>query len=273
MPLHKPVDGPVSQDWAGSYHNPTTGKGEPRGWFAPTTGRPRRAYGQAIAGWRYQRYAHKGVDIYGPRGKQLVAMEAGRVLLAGAYSSFAGAKIVRQNILGHPEVRITQVHLDTVGVKVGQVLRRGQAIGTMGNSGYADGVHDHAMIEILEVVGGVKRWIAYDLLAFLEAGSYRKGAPYGGQLLPGGSLRYDDRIYPIHSVTIADGARVRADHTTSSEILLTTQAPITVPQLNAVPGGDWDVGPISGSTWAKVRVPVGSAVEVGYVATALIKPV
>lgn len=267
MSLAKPVTAPASQDYGGNFAS------EPEGWFVrSSSGRPLKAYLSHFPGSVSQLKFHKGVDLYCPLDTPLLACEDGTVVFAAANASTGYAKVIRVQIKGHPGVRYSHGHCNSLTAKVGDTVKRGQGIAKAGKTGNANGVHDHFMVEILETGSdGVKRWMAYDPLAFLPAGSYRMGAPYGGKLLPGGSLANDDRIYPIHNVVIAGpGVNVRQSPDTKAPVVVQTVGPTVAPQINAVPGGEWSVGAVTGTTWAKVLIGVGG--KTAYVATALIKP-
>ncbi len=84
------------------------------------------------------RCPHYGVDIAAPRGTPVTAPAPGRVALAEADLYFTGGTVMLDH--GHGVSSVFS-HLDRVSVTVGQVLRRGEALGTVGASGRATGPH------------------------------------------------------------------------------------------------------------------------------------
>ena len=85
------------------------------------------------------RAPHTGIDYAVDRGTPVVAANAGRVALLGDYF-FPGRLVVLDHGLG---VYTLYFHLDTVGVTDGEVVERGQPIGTVGATGRATGPHLH----------------------------------------------------------------------------------------------------------------------------------
>lgn len=261
MALLKPVTDPCSQKFGNRFDL------EPIGYFTNAAdGRPLKVANARFTGSSYAADFHRGVDVYGPLGTPLAAMEAGKVTYVDRTGGY-----FRVAIQGHPNVYWSLAHCDTIKVNVGDTVKRGQIVATMGRRGNVTGVHVHIMVEIVESVGGVSYRMYYDAARFLPAGSYRMGAAYGGGIVPGGDLAADDRIYPIHNVVVSGpGTNVRSHPDAKSAIVATTTGPVTVPQLNVVVGGTWTVGSVTSDTWAKIKWTDGS---VAYVATALIKPV
>lgn len=90
------------------------------------------------------RRMHNGTDMAGSRGQKIVAPGDGVVTFAG-----------RQNGFGNlVKIRYAQgfetyfAHLNSINVKAGQKVSRGQLIAGMGNSGISSGVHLHYEIRI-----------------------------------------------------------------------------------------------------------------------------
>lgn len=82
---------------------------------------------------------HKGIDIFAARGTPSVAAVAGIVTYAGTLS--LGGNVVL--ILG-PRWRLHYyAHMETISVQPGQAVRRGQPLGTVGDSGNARGKPPH----------------------------------------------------------------------------------------------------------------------------------
>ncbi|GEN53158.1 peptidoglycan DD-metalloendopeptidase family protein [Halobacillus faecis] len=89
-------------------------------------------------GERWGRY-HKGIDIAGVSNKTIKAADNGKVIEAGYRNSF-GNKVVIDHGNGYETI---YAHLSSIGVKKGQIVKRGEKIGVMGTTGRSTGVHLH----------------------------------------------------------------------------------------------------------------------------------
>ena len=105
-------------------------------------------------GWRWGKM-HEGVDISGTgRGSPIYAANNGTVTKA-EYHSYNGYYIYIDHNNGYFSV---YAHLDSLKVQAGQTVEAGQVIGTMGDTGFATGVHLHFSIYYGAIYGGT----AYD---------------------------------------------------------------------------------------------------------------
>ncbi len=86
-----------------------------------------------------QQRHHLGVDISNATGTPVVAPAAGVVTLAEELHVYGNAVILSH---GHG-VSSSYNHLATIEVEVGQPVRRGQRLGTMGSTGQSTGPHLH----------------------------------------------------------------------------------------------------------------------------------
>lgn len=93
--------------------------------------------------WRWGKM-HEGLDISGcGDGSPIYAAGSGTVVSAGT-GGVMGWKSGINVILSHPNGYYTvYAHLKNYAVKEGQVVEKGQRIGSMGRSGYVTGVHLH----------------------------------------------------------------------------------------------------------------------------------
>ncbi|WP_243387204.1 M23 family metallopeptidase [Bacillus kexueae] len=82
---------------------------------------------------------HKGIDIARPSNYTIKAADNGTVVSAG-YDGGYGNKVVINHNNG---MKTVYAHLDSISVKVGQTVSRGQKIGVMGSTGNSTGVHLH----------------------------------------------------------------------------------------------------------------------------------
>ncbi|HSJ58809.1 MAG TPA: LCP family protein [Anaerolineae bacterium] len=93
---------------------------------------------------------HSGIDISGRTGVPIRAADAGYVSLAGRDTWGYGLQVV----VDHGNGYVTRyAHLDTMLVRAGDSVTKGQQIGTMGSTGRATSVHLH--FEVME--NGVPR--------------------------------------------------------------------------------------------------------------------
>ncbi|MGV3487750.1 MAG: peptidoglycan DD-metalloendopeptidase family protein [Tuberibacillus sp.] len=83
---------------------------------------------------------HKGIDISKTGGLNIKAADNGVVVSAGWDDSGYGNRIVINHNNGF---QTTYNHLSRIAVRPGQVVRQGQSIGTMGQTGSATGIHLH----------------------------------------------------------------------------------------------------------------------------------
>lgn len=93
------------------------------------------------------RLPHSGVDIAAPVGTPVRAVADGVVSLAHPGMYFAGKTLMLDHGLG---VQTVYIHLSEIGVAEGEVVRRGQTIGKVGQSGRATGPHLHWGISVGE---------------------------------------------------------------------------------------------------------------------------
>ena len=114
-------------------------------------------------GWRIdpftgRRAFHRGVDFAGRRGTPIYATADGFVRYAGKDKYLGNTIIVahrkkERDEQGQPYARqggyqTEYGHLDRIMVKQGEQIKRGQQIGTMGNSGRSTGPHLHYAVRL-----------------------------------------------------------------------------------------------------------------------------
>lgn len=100
----------------------------PGGQFLRPFGEPRR------------NHRHAGIDIRGALGQPIVAARSGTVAFAGATHGGYGEMVVLDHGGG---VQTVYAHAEKILVKVGQEVRRGQAIALVGRTGNATTEHCH----------------------------------------------------------------------------------------------------------------------------------
>tara|TARA_B100002049_G_scaffold234237_1_gene216363 strand:- start:1331 stop:1852 length:522 start_codon:yes stop_codon:yes gene_type:complete len=91
---------------------------------------------------------HKGIDIFGEKGTPVSAASSGIVVFSGHLNK--GGKAIA--ILG-PKWRIHYFsHLDSLSIASGSLVKIGDTIGTLGNSGNAIGKPSHVHYSILSLL-------------------------------------------------------------------------------------------------------------------------
>lgn len=118
--------------WRGRFVRPVAGHGVPSGF-----GSRRIINGQPRA-------PHSGADYAAERGTPVVAANIGRVALVADFF-FPGRLVALDHGLG---LYTLYFHLDTVAVTDGELVDRGQQLGTVGSTGRATGPHLHFGVQL-----------------------------------------------------------------------------------------------------------------------------
>src|SRR4029079_9811482 len=99
----------------------------------PVSGK-RSKLGGFFGDYRNGGRSHKGVDIYKKKGTAVVAVSDG--IITSTAIEKLGGKTIRLRSADHSWTAY-YAHLDKIQVKAGQHVQKGQAIGTVGNTGNA----------------------------------------------------------------------------------------------------------------------------------------
>lgn len=101
----------------------------PTSWIWPAQGRVEQTFGRGpLSG----RPGNRGIDIIGHAGEAIRAAAAGRVVyIGGGLPGYGKLIIIKQN----NDYLSAYAHNAHIDVKEGEVVRQGQVIATMGNSG------------------------------------------------------------------------------------------------------------------------------------------
>ncbi len=110
-----------------------------RGFVRATAGRVSGEFGNARVLNGQARSPHSGVDIAAPAGQAVVAANDGRVALGGTFY-LTGKTLLLDHGAG---VFTLYAHLNKIKVNVGDMVSRGDRIGTVGATGRATGPHLH----------------------------------------------------------------------------------------------------------------------------------
>ena len=126
----------------------------------PSSGRKSTMYGvkRRINGVISKDYFHKGLDFASDLGSNVSAPAPGKVILAGLVSN---GFVVNGNCIfldhGHGVIS-AYLHLSSVLVKEGQVVKKGDIIGKVGSSGIASGPHLHWGLYLLGMTVDPSFW-------------------------------------------------------------------------------------------------------------------
>lgn len=110
----------------------------------PARGRITSRYGYRRSPFSGKREFHQGVDVAAPRGTPVVATGAGVVTFAGWRSGY-GRTVMINHGYGY---KTFYAHNDSIKVKVGQQVSKGQVIAYMGSTGRSTGSHVHYEVHV-----------------------------------------------------------------------------------------------------------------------------
>ncbi len=97
-------------------------------------------YGYRNDPFTKRRSAHHGIDLAGPYGLDIHCTGEGTVIIA-RFSRFGyGKEVVVDHGYGYTS---KYAHLQDIQVEIGQKMKRGEVVGTLGNTGRSTGPHLH----------------------------------------------------------------------------------------------------------------------------------
>ncbi len=108
-------------------------------WPTQDEGYVSSSYGHRASPFTGRRQMHTGIDIAAPRGTSILAAADGVVTFSGRMAGY-GRVIVVTHGFGF---KTFYGHNQKNKVRKGERVKRGQVIGTVGNSGYSTGSHLH----------------------------------------------------------------------------------------------------------------------------------
>tara|TARA_B100001093_G_scaffold229128_1_gene219721 strand:+ start:180 stop:980 length:801 start_codon:yes stop_codon:yes gene_type:complete len=94
------------------------------------------------------RRPHYGIDFHAPEGTPVKAMMDGEITLAEKDMYFTGGTIIFDH--GHG-ISTLYMHMKDINVEVGQKIKQGEVVGTLGKSGRATGPHLDIRLNWFEV--------------------------------------------------------------------------------------------------------------------------
>jgi len=101
---------------------------------------------------------HQGIDIFARKGTPVVAVCDGIIVSSG--NTTRGGKHLWLQSRQYPW-KAYYAHLDQKKVSAGQVVRKGQVIGTVGNTGNAKNTPSHLHFGIYKMFGGAVNPLPY----------------------------------------------------------------------------------------------------------------
>lgn len=110
----------------------------------PVDGYISRGFGPCLDPFTGQRRSHEGIDIVNRVGTPVMATAAGTIVEKGWNGGY-GWMVVVDHGYGY---RTAYGHLDSIKVKRGVQVKRGQVIATLGNSGRSTGPHLHYEVRV-----------------------------------------------------------------------------------------------------------------------------
>lgn len=110
----------------------------------PVSGKPSSNPGPRVHPIFKRESCHTGWDLAAPTGTPIVAADNGSVATISNGGAYGKAVMIV-----HGDGLITfYAHMNSVGVKIGQVVTKGQTIGTVGSTGWSTGPHLHFEVRI-----------------------------------------------------------------------------------------------------------------------------
>ena len=88
---------------------------------------------------------HSGIDLAAPSGTAVLASNKGKITLAAPGLLSTGNTVVIDHGMG---LFTSYYHLNTMNVKIGDAVSKGDVIGTVGSTGFSTGPHLHYAVSI-----------------------------------------------------------------------------------------------------------------------------
>jgi murein DD-endopeptidase MepM/ murein hydrolase activator NlpD len=110
----------------------------------PSKGWLTSGFGYRISPFTGRKQYHSGIDIAGTPGTDVVAPARGRVVFTGPNGPLGNTVIIDHGY----GVRTQFGHNQSIYVKSGEVIERGQRIAALGNTGRSTGPHLHYTVEV-----------------------------------------------------------------------------------------------------------------------------
>lgn len=111
--------------------------------------------GRVVNGKRLKDYYHSGLDFRGATGTPVLACADGKVSVAATGWKLHGNTVC----IDHGQGVVTiYIHMNSVKVKSGDLVKAGQQIGTIGSTGRASGPHLHLSLYVNKIAANPEPW-------------------------------------------------------------------------------------------------------------------
>lgn len=128
-------------------------------FIAPVDGRLSSLFGLKRFFNNIPKRPHNGLDIATPTGAPILAPASGKVINTGNYY-FNGNTV----FLDHGQGLLTAyLHLNEISVKAGQIVKQGETLGTVGETGRVTGPHLHWIVYLNKVAVDPALFISTDI--------------------------------------------------------------------------------------------------------------
>ena len=117
---------------------------------------------------------HRGIDIFAKKGTPVIAICDGVIISRG--NTPRGGKTLWMQAAGHA-MTVYYAHLDEHKARVGQIVKKGEIIGTVGNTGNARTTPPHLHFGIYTWLGTAINPLPYVKHAMKVTTPYKKDTP------------------------------------------------------------------------------------------------
>ena len=118
------------------------------GWLWPAPGRLTSRYGYRTHPIYGDTRFHAGIDIGGGLGARVSATDDGYVTYAGPASGYGTLVVISHGTVGGRDLSSAYAHMGSISVRTGQLVTRGQRVGSIGNEGNSTGPHLHFEVRL-----------------------------------------------------------------------------------------------------------------------------
>ena len=129
---------------------PAAPRAEPRSgrMLWPTPGRLTSRYGYRTHPIYGDRRMHTGIDIGAPNGTRVSAADSGVVTFAGDGGGFGNFVVISHRTVDGKDVSTAYAHMESIAVREGQLVNRGDPVGGVGSTGNSTGNHLHFEVRL-----------------------------------------------------------------------------------------------------------------------------
>jgi murein DD-endopeptidase MepM/ murein hydrolase activator NlpD len=124
----------------------------------PVNGWVTSDFGSRLDPYTSERVMHAGIDIAGPHGKEIISPSEGTVVFAGLEGGYGNVLVIDHGY----GVKTRYGHLASMVVKPGDRVKRGQPVGTLGNTGRSTGPHLHYEVRVNGIAQNPHKFVVDD---------------------------------------------------------------------------------------------------------------